>query len=114
MSKNKRITGSQYEALAARYLNEQGLEVLEQNYRSRQGEIDLIARDGEYLVFIEVKYRKNDSLGFPEEAVAPRKQQRIARTAGYYLYRQGYGDIPCRFDVIAILGNRIRWIKHAF
>lgn len=114
MSENKRITGVQYEVLAARYLIEQGLEVLEQNYRSRQGEIDLIARDGEYLVFIEVKYRKNDSLGFPEEAVDLRKQQRIVQTAGYYLYQQGYGEIPCRFDVIAILGSRIRWLKHAF
>lgn len=115
MGENKRITGSRYEALAARYLEEQGLLVLEHNYRSRRGEIDLIAKDGDYLVFVEVKFRRNERLGFPEEAVDPRKQHKISQTAGYYLYRQGYdSDIPCRFDVVAITGNRIRWIKHAF
>jgi len=114
MEENKRKIGRRYEAMAAQYLKEQGLDVLELNFRSRQGEIDLIAKDGDYLVFVEVKYRRNDRLGFPEEAVDYRKQQKITQTAGYYLCRQGYGDIPCRFDVIAIIGNRIRWIKHAF
>lgn len=114
MGENKRITGSRYEEVAAQYLTGQGLEVLLFNYRSRQGEIDLIARDGDYLVFVEVKYRRTDRLGFPEEAVDIRKQQKMMQTAKYYLYQQGHGDLPCRFDVVAITGNRIRWIKHAF
>lgn len=115
MGDNKRAVGRSYEADAASYLAKQGLVILEQNYRNRQGEIDLIARDGDYLVFIEVKYRKNDRMGSAAEAVDYRKQEKIRHTAGYYLYMHRYGDdVPCRFDVVAITGTRISWIKDAF
>ncbi|MGL5435202.1 MAG: YraN family protein [Lachnospiraceae bacterium] len=115
MGDNKRAVGGQYEGIAAGYLEKQGLVVLERNYRSRQGEIDLIARDGDYLVFVEVKFRRNDRMGSAQEAVDLRKQQKIGRTAGCYLYQHRYGDdVPCRFDVVAITGTKICWIKDAF
>ena len=74
---NKRQTGSEYEKRAAQYLQDKGVRVLELNYRNRKGEIDLIAQDGEYLVFVEVKYRKDSKKGSPEEAVNYRKRQNI-------------------------------------
>ena len=74
---NRRKIGQEQEELAAKYLEEKGYEILERNYRIRTGEIDLIARDARYLVFIEVKYRKNLQMGDPLEAVDVRKQQRI-------------------------------------
>ncbi len=112
---NRRKIGSQYETLAADYLTGKNAAILERNFRCRQGEIDLILRDGDYLVFAEVKYRKTASMGLPEEAVHERKQQRIRRAAEYYLYKHRYGeDTPCRFDVISILGSEVTWIKNAF
>lgn len=111
---NKRNTGKQYESLAAEYLQRQGMVILERNYRNRTGEIDLIGRDGEFLVFVEVKYRRDLRTGDPAEAVTARKQQRIRRTAQYYLYSHRCGNVPCRFDVVSILGEEIRWIPDAF
>ena len=101
---NKRQTGSQYEEKAAEYMKQQGYRILERNYRCRQGEIDLIARDGEYLVFVEVKYRTTGVSGYPAEAVDARKQQTIAKCAMHFLMKQGNDDVPCRFDVVAIAG----------
>lgn len=115
MQNNKRTLGKDYEDLAAAYLEQQHLIILERNYRNRQGEIDLIANDHGYLVFIEVKYRKTNRMGLPQEAVGSHKQQKIRQTARYYLYQHRYGDdIPCRFDVVAITGTEINWIKDAF
>ena len=112
---NKREVGGLYEALAADYIKKQGYVLLEQNFRCRQGEIDMIARDDEVLVFLEVKYRADASMGDPAEAVTFRKQQHIRRTAQYYLYQKGYSEeTPCRFDVICILGDKIRLIENAF
>lgn len=112
---NKRALGGRFEELAAEYLTAKGLCIIEKNYRSRHGEIDLIARDGDYLVFAEVKYRRDDKMGDPAEAVGYYKQARIRETARYYLHRNRYGDdTPCRFDIVAILGEEIRWIKNAF
>lgn len=112
---NHRKTGSRFEQIAAEYLVGQGAVILEQNYRSRQGEIDLIIKDGVYLVFVEVKYRHDARKGYPEEAVGFYKQQHIRSTARYYLFSHNYGeDTPCRFDVVSILGNEIRWLKDAF
>ncbi len=110
---NKRAVGKQYEELAAAYLRGQGLTVVAQNWRCRSGEIDLICRDGRYLVFVEVKYRATARLGAPAEAVGYGKQQRIRRAAEYYLCRYGK-DIPCRFDVVSILGSEVEWIRDAF
>lgn len=111
---NQRETGTQYEERAAEYLIAQNYQILERNYRIRSGEIDIIARDGTVLVFIEVKYRKNDESGNPLEAVDIRKQRKIIKVARYYLYQKKYGDVPCRFDVIGICGSHIEHIKDAF
>ncbi len=112
---NKRKTGSHYEELAANYLKRQGYEILERNYRDRLGEIDIIAMEGKYLVFAEVKYRRNLKSGYPEEAVSRQKQQRIRHTAAYYLYRHGYDEeTPCRFDVVSIAGDNICLFRDAF
>ena len=111
---NRREKGCQYEELAARYLISEGYQILERNYRIRSGEIDLIARDGAYLVFVEVKYRKNEESGSPLEAVDWRKQRTIIKVARYYLYHMHYGEIPCRFDVVGICGDKIQHIKDAF
>ena len=111
---NRRETGTQYEERAAEYLIAQNYQILERNYRIRSGEIDIIARDGTVLVFIEVKYRKNDESGNPLEAVDIRKQRKIKKVARYYLYQKKYGDVPCRFDVIGICGSHIEHIKDAF
>lgn len=103
------------EQLAGEYLERQGYRILETNFYSRFGEIDIVARDGNYLVFLEVKYRESVSSGYPGEAVGRRKQSRIYRTAQYYLYKNGLpADTPCRFDVAAIQGNEIMLIKNAF
>lgn len=107
--------GSRYEEAAAAFLKEQGYEILERNYRDRYGEIDIIGRDGNYLVFVEVKYRTGNRSGYPEEAVYTRKQERIRHTASYYLYsRRLSQETPCRFDVVSIMGDEIRVIKDAF
>ena len=111
---NKRRLGSQYECMAAEYLEKQGVVILEKNYQARQGEIDLIGKDRDYLIFVEVKYRRNADSGVPAEAVTLQKQRHIRMTAQYYLYSRRYGDIPCRFDVVSILAQEIQWIKDAF
>ena len=77
MGQNKRMAGSRYEQLAARYLEQKGMDVLELNYRCRTGEIDIIARDGGYLVFVEVKYRKTKRAGYALEAIDSRKAGQV-------------------------------------
>lgn len=112
---NHRATGTYYEKEAANYLEEQGYEILTMNYRCRLGEIDIIAKDEEYLVFVEVKYRKSGAGGSPEEAVNYKKQHTISRVASYYLMKEyGMMDVCCRFDVVAILDGEIRLIRNAF
>ena len=112
---NKRQLGGEYEKLAAEYLRAQGYDILEQNYRCRSGEIDLIARDGEYLCFIEVKYRRGITCGSPFEAVGLHKQMQILKVARYYLMKKKLNlDTACRFDVVAIEGNEITLLRNAF
>ncbi len=112
---NKRSVGTEYEQLATKYLTGQGYVVITQNFRCRTGEIDIIANDQEYLVFIEVKYRTNTSKGLPQEAVDTRKIRKITRTAQYYmLTHQIPLDTPCRFDVVIILDQDITLIQNAF
>ncbi len=107
--------GTAYEKLAGVYLEQQGYEILEYNFRCRQGEIDIIARDGRYLVFVEVKYRADNAAGNPLEAVTAAKQRTISKVASYYCLTHGYGTYtPCRFDVAAILGEQIKVIQNAF
>lgn len=107
--------GAAAEQAACRYLEQQGLVLLERNYRCRAGEVDLIMRDGDQLVFVEVRSRRNRRYGGPAESVTRAKQQRLSRAAAYYLLLHP-DNAPCRFDVIAILqqDNRLEWIKDAF
>ncbi len=111
---NKRRLGGKYEQAAGRYLESLGYEILAFNYRCKLGEIDLIAKDGAYLVFCEVKYRSGPGTGDPAEAVDSRKQRRISNGALWYLMEHGLNDVPCRFDVISICDGRIRHIPNAF
>ncbi len=112
---NKRSLGTAWEEQAAEFLKREGCEILERNFRGKRGEIDLIVRDGRYLVFVEVKFRKNGDSGLPEEAVDYRKQRIISRVAQEYLLKKRLPEtIPCRFDVVAICGGRIRHIRNAF
>lgn len=112
---NFRRLGAFYEDRAARLLEEKGYRILEKNYRCRAGEIDLIARDRRTLVFIEVKYRRTDSFGRPEEAVDARKQRTICRVADYYrMEHRIREDCPCRFDAVVFLGEEMRLIRNAF
>ncbi len=112
---NNREKGSRYESMAAVYLEKKGCRILERNYKRSTGEIDLILKDGLYLVFVEVKYRKNQTLGTSLEAVTPTKQRRILRTAQYYMTEHGISDTtPCRFDVVGVDGTVISHVKNAF
>ena len=115
LKSNTRNTGTSYERKAAEYLEQQGLVILQHNYRCRQGEIDLIARDKEYLVFVEVKYRSQNRAGYSLDAVNPAKQKKISKVARYFLAAEYHcTEIPCRFDVIGIDGGCLHWIKDAF
>ena len=90
------------ESLAAEHLKARGCKILAQNYRARRGEIDIIVRDGEFIVFVEVKTRRSLRFGLPQEAVTIQKQRQISKVALAYLQAQNLLDAPCRFDVIAI------------
>ena len=112
---NKRAVGADKEALAVKYLQKNGLVILEKNYRNRFGEIDIIARQNNIIVFVEVKYRKTASLGHPEEAVNYKKAKTICKIANYYIVCNRIpAHIQCRFDVVAIEGCDIRWHQNAF
>ena len=112
---NTRSTGTEYENKAAGYLESKGYRIIEKNYRCRYGEIDLVARDGDYFVFVEVKYRKDAAAGDPLEAVDYRKQKKICMTAANFIMRRHLTlETPIRFDVVAILGDRYTLIKNAF
>ncbi len=115
MKQNNRKIGNLKEQEAKQYLESLGYEILEENFYMKGGEIDLIGRDGEYLVFVEVKYRSTEKRGNPLEAVTFQKQNKIIRTAKYYMYKNRIPEYtPCRFDVVAILGEEIVLIKDAF
>ena len=108
-------TGDRGEALAAEWLRRQGYRILERNFACRSGEIDIIAEKDCRIVFVEVKYRKTERFGSPLEAVPPAKQEKILKTAMYYLYRRGIRPgTPLRFDVIGIVGTRILHVEDAF
>ena len=112
---NTRQIGTAYEQLAADYLKAQGYEILEHNFRCGLGEIDLIARDGNYLVFVEVKYRSRSDCGYPSDAVNYKKQVRISNGAAYYLWKNYDSDqIWVRFDVVSIQGETVQLYKDAF
>ena len=94
--------GKAGEELAVAFLKNIGHSICKTNYQKASGEIDLITQEGDTLVFVEVKYRKNLDYGFPREAVNRTKQKRIAKTALWYIKEQQLDDVNIRFDVIEI------------
>ncbi|MBM4301499.1 MAG: YraN family protein [Deltaproteobacteria bacterium] len=102
MKDPRRQLGDQGEDLAAAALKQQGYKILERNYVTPLGEIDLIARQGKVLVVVEVKTRRGASFGAPQEAVTYAKQGRLRRLADYYLKAQRLTGTPVRFDVVAV------------
>lgn len=115
LSVNKRQMGTSYEIKAEEYLMQKGYKILERNFCNRSGEIDIIAKDGEYFCFIEVKYRTTNDFGSPLEAVDYRKQNQIRKVAMYYLMKNKLSEwTPCRFDVIGFEGEKMTHIENAF
>ncbi len=110
---NTKNIGTFYEDSVYEYLKEQGIRILEQNFRCRQGEIDIIGRWKDCLIFFEVKYRKADSFGGALGAVDFRKQKKICRCADYYCMLHSWNG-NLRYDVIGITDTKIEWIKDAF
>jgi putative endonuclease len=114
----KQSLGSAGEAAAERWLRSHGFEIVARGFRARCGEIDLIARDGAQVVFVEVKTRTSDAFGRPSEAVNAQKRRRIARVASSFLVRSGWTETACRFDVVEVLpvgaGWRVTHIPDAF
>ncbi len=112
---NKRELGGGYEKVAADFFRQKGYRILEMNFRCRIGEIDIIARDEDYIVFAEVKYRKEKTYGGPLMAVNFKKQRTISKVAMFYLMKHGLPEsTPCRFDVVGILPGEIQHIQNAF
>lgn len=92
-----------------------GYTIINKNYRCRIGEIDVVAREDGYLVFIEVKYRSSSKSGYPHEAISYHKMNKIINTARYYMLVNKIDyETPCRFDVVTFLGKEIQVIKNAF
>lgn len=111
--------GRRGEDLAAAFLEKSGFAIIERNFRCKGGEVDIVAREGKTLVFVEVKSRKTLTYGLPQLAVTPFKQRQISKAALTWLARNHKHDSPARFDVIAILLNnnyhhQIEHIKNAF
>jgi len=94
--------GRRGEKLAADFLREQGYKILESNYRCKVGEIDIIARQGELIVFVEVKTSGTDRFGAPQSWVGPRKQRRLVSLASFYLQENRIAGCDVRFDVIGV------------
>lgn len=111
---DKRGVGRHYEAVAARYLKYLGLTVLERNYRCKRAEIDIIALDNDTLCFVEVKYRSSAAYGYPSEAVDIKKQQRIILASEHYLAENRLSGVSRRYDVVEIIGNKIRYLRNSF
>ena len=112
---NKRRVGAVHEQMAVEYLEKQGVSILEMNYSLKGGEIDIIAKDEDTYVFVEVKYRKKATYGYPAEAVTFSKQRTICRIATLYKQiKKLPNDGSFRFDVISILDHDITWYKNAF
>ncbi len=115
MKRDTRKKGNDGEDTACRFLEDKGCRIIERNFRSRRGEIDIVLDDAGTTVFTEVKYRSGISSGRPYEAVTRSKQITICRTADYYIMKKGLPEeIPYRFDVVSILENDVTWFKNAF
>lgn len=113
----KRVLGDKAERQAERYLYRRGLRVVKRNYRCRMGEIDLVMRDGDALVFVEVRMRRQSRFGDGIDSIGRHKQQRLIQAAHHFLMRHAtWRHAPCRFDVVGVERNsdRITWIPNAF
>lgn len=111
------LKGRYWEWRGLAHLRAQGLRLVCRNYSCRGGEIDLIMRDGEAVVFVEVRYREDSGFGGAAASVTPAKQRRIMLAARHFLAgNPRYSQFPCRYDVLAIqsAGQTIQWIKGAF
>ena len=117
---NKRDLGTFYENIAAEYIKNHGGRIIKRNFRVRQGEIDIIAKDGDYLCFVEVKYRSKDDYGNPLDAVGYAKQRTICKVSEMYINMTGADfDAPIRYDVIAVHTSddgmySVSWLKDAY
>ncbi len=112
---NTKILGASGEQQAAEFLKEKGYKILETNFSNKIGEIDIIAKDKEFVVFVEVKARSSKAFGLPSEAVNFHKQQKIRKVALSYLKSKKILEkVQCRFDVVEVLGDEIRHIENAF
>jgi len=111
-------TGKRGEELAAAHLVEVGYRIIERNYRCLFGEIDIVAEEGETLVFVEVKSRRSDAYGEPQLAVGHQKQKKMSKISVYYLAERHLCHRQARFDVVAVrllpAGHRIELIRDAF
>jgi putative endonuclease len=118
MSLTGKHTGKKGEGLAAAYLAEAGYRIVERNYRCFFGEIDIVAWEGETLVFAEVKSRRSEAYGTPQLAVGREKQKKISKIALHYLSEKHLHRCPARFDVVAVKllpqGPTIELIRNAF
>ena len=116
-----RQQGEYTEQLACDYLQQQGLRLIEKNFNCKCGEIDLIMQHNDSLVFVEVRYRRNNNFGSAAESVTPNKQRKLLNTAALYLQQNpAYNNQPARFDIVSITGPLqqadidINWIENAF
>ena len=110
----KAAAGGRAETLAADFLGARGLSIVERNFRCRRGEIDIIARDGDVLVFAEVRLRTRNDFGGAAASITPRKRARMTAAALYYLGRRSGTPPPCRFDALlldALEPDCIEWLK---
>jgi len=114
----KITTGKEGEKIAAIYLEKNGYRIIEVNFRCPIGEIDIVAKEKDDLVFVEVKTRKSIALGYPEQAVGIRKQKKMSQLALWYMQKRKIADTNARFDVVAITlipdNNEVRLIQNAF
>lgn len=108
--------GSEIESAACKWLEQQGLAIVERNYRCKLGEIDIVAREGDTIIFIEVRKRSHPGFGDGFSSVDYRKQQKLLRTARRYLQERKYFDqYPCRFDIVsARSATQLEWLRDAF
>lgn len=109
-----KVSGNFAEETAIKFLKKKKYKIIEKKYKNKLGEIDIIAKDKDIYVFIEVKYRKNDYFGLPREFVNNQKQFVIRKVATQYLITKKLFDVPCRFDVIEVLGSEVTQIEDCF
>ncbi len=118
MLNSRQKFGEQSESIAVSYLKKHGYKIIEQNYRTKLGEIDIIAREKGTIAFIEVKSRKSKNFGSPKWAVTPKKQRKISMVALWYLKTTKQSNVKARFDVVSIISSNdnpsIEIIKNAF